>query len=410
MSDPIPVVASGPAPEARRPSLLIVATTYRTIMSFLLPHAQHYRSSGWRVDAAGGPLRISADATAYPDFVSRFDHAYLLPLTRSILDIRGILKAGRELNAIIDQWRPDIVHVHTPIASFVARTVVRLRPRSSRPAIVYTAHGFHFFPGGNPLANAVFLLVERVAGRWTDRLVVINEEDEAAAIRHRIVPRRRLCRIPGGVGLDLAYWSADAVAGQDVADVRSRLGIEPGEPMFVIIGELNRNKSQGDAIAAMAAVRGARPHLVLLGDGPTRGELTAQARELGLEDRVHFLGFIAEVRPFVRAANALLLVSRREGLARSVMEGLALGRPVIASTARGNRELLAGGGGILVEVGDVAALTSAMERLIDDPAEAEAMGLRGRQSMVDGCDQEDIIRLHDAIYADVLAEREASAR
>lgn len=317
--------------------------------------------------------------------------------------MRGLERGRRALLEILETT-PDIVHVHTPIAGFLARLAVRRKPLDRRPAVAYTAHGFHFYEGGHPVTNAAFLTAERVAGRWTDRLVVINGEDEAAAIRHRLVPRRRLVRM-SGIGLDTRMFSPSAVVPDGPAQVRYQLGIAADAPIFVLVGELNRNKRQRDAIAALVSMRHPGAHLVLAGGGRERPALDSQVRNLGVDDRVHFLGVISDVRPVVRTATALLLPSKREGLARSIMEALSLEVPVITSTARGNRELLGTDSGILYPTGDVAALADAMDWLIDHPDEAHAMGLRGRDRMVEQYDLQVLIRMHEELYRAMLAER-----
>ena len=233
---------------------------------------------------------------------------------------------------------------------------------------------------------------------------MINEEDEAAAKRHWIVPRSRLVHMPG-IGVDTRAWSPSSVLPDGVARVRGQLGIAANAPIFVVVGELNRNKRQQDAIAALASMQHAGAHLVLLGGGPERPTLEAFVAHLRLRDRVHFLGFVQDVRPLVCAATVLILPSEREGLARSVMEALALEVPVIASTARGNRELIGTDSGILVSTGDVRGLAAAMDRLIDHPDERRAMGLRGRERMVEQYDLNVLIRMHEALYREMLAER-----
>jgi len=208
-----------------------------------------------------------------------------------------------------------------------------------------------------------------------------------------------------GIGLDTRMYSPSTVAPDGPARVRSQFGIASDVPIFAVVGELNRNKRQQDAIAALASMQHADAHLVLLGDGPERPTLEAFVAHLRLRDRVHFLGFVQDVRPVVRAATALILPSKREGLARSVMEALSLEVPVIASTARGNRELIGTDSGILVSTGDVRGLAAAMDRLIDHPDERRAMGRRGRERMVERYDLNVLIRMHEALYREMLAER-----
>jgi glycosyltransferase involved in cell wall biosynthesis len=382
-----------PAP----PSLLVVATVAGTIGGFVSPYAAHFRALGWRVEAA------ARDAASDPRVMAAFDEVYELPLSRSLRDLCGLARTRRALQRTLET-QPDIVHVHTPIAGFITRYVVRRLPLERRPAVVYTAHGFHFHTGGSALANAAFLTAERIAGRWTDRLIVINDEDEQAARRHRIVADGRLVRMPG-IGLDTTYYAPAAVPAEGPARIRAQLGIPFDEPVFAVVGELSSRKRQADAIAALGMLRHRGAHLVLAGSGPERPVLEAQARAASVDDRVHFLGLVADVRPLVRAATAVLLPSGREGLARSIMEALALEVPVIASTARGNRELIGQDRGVVVQTRDLHGLAHAMDWMIDHPDERRRMGLRGRARMVEQYDLQVLIRMHEQLYQTLLAER-----
>jgi glycosyltransferase involved in cell wall biosynthesis len=387
-----------PAPSAKSDaSLLIVTTTAPTLRSFLLPYAAHFRALGWRVDAAANGALAEAAVTG------AFDRVFDLPISRSILDVAGMIRSERAMAAVLDAGY-DLVHVHTPIASLVTRIAVHRMPAERRSAIAYTAHGFHFHANGSRLGNAVFVTIERAAGRWTDRLVVINDEDFAAARRHRIVPPSRLVQMPG-IGLDTAYYSRAALDPADIERARDELGGGREAPFFVVVAELNANKRVGDIIEALALVADRRARLAILGDGPLRADLETLAERLGIRDRLRFAGFIPDVRPVIASADALVLASHREGLARSVMEALALGVPVIASRARGNSELVGRDRGILVSIGDPRALAAAMDRLIADPDEGRRMGSRGRAEMVDRFDDRRVIEAHEAMYRSMLAER-----
>lgn len=381
----------------RSPSILMATTVSATLAGFLTPVAAHFRALGWRVDAA------SNGATGNPRVLTAFDRVYDLPTSRSLLDLPALLRAERAVARLLDEARPDLVHVHTPIASFLVRLAIRRMPLERRPTAVYTAHGFHFHAGGRRLVNALFLAAERLAGRWTDRLVVINDEDEAAARRHRIVGPGRLVRMPG-IGIDTDWYASSQVDASAAAQARLELGIAPDVPTMVVVGEFTPNKRQADAIRALGQMRHQEAALVLLGDGPTRRSLEALADRLGLRRRVVFAGMVGDVRPLVSTATALVLNSGREGLARSIMEALALEVPVAATAARGNVELV-GDSGFVLPIGDVAALARALDWLIEHPEDARAMGERGRRRMVERFDLRLVIDLHDRLYREVLAER-----
>ena len=239
----------------RPPSLLMVATVSATIRGFLLPYATHFRGLGWRVEAAANGV------TSDPGLEGVFDELHELPLSRSIIDAGGIVRTLVELSRIL-KGGFDIVHVHTPIAAFVTRAAIRRLPAGSRPAVVYTAHGLPFDARGGRARNAVFVTAEQIAGRWTDRLVVINEQDHAAALRHRIVPRRHLVLMPG-IGVDTAWYSRSSVPADEIEAARAHLGIEPGTAMFVVVGELTIRKRPFDVVAALGRMTHRDCHLVL---------------------------------------------------------------------------------------------------------------------------------------------------
>jgi glycosyltransferase involved in cell wall biosynthesis len=379
------------------PALLMVATLSATIRGFLLPYAAHFREMGWRVEAAANW------ATVDPELQRDFDRLYELPLSRSILDAGGILRGMRAISRILESGY-DIVHVHTPIAAFVTRAAIRRMPAERRPAVVYTAHGFHFHPQGGLTTNAVFIAAERLAGRWTDRLIVINDRDHAAALKHRIVPPHRLVLMPG-IGVDTHWYARSRVPAAEIERARAQLDIGPATPVFAVVGVLSIRKRPFDVVAALGQMRHRDCHLVLLGDGPERPRVEATAREWGVVDRVHLLGTTMDVRPAVAASTALVLASSREGLPRSIMEALSLEVPVITTDARGCPDLVAPDAGLVVPVGNVPALAAAMDRMLDDPEEARAMGARGSARMIEHYDLSILIAQHEALYRDLLAQR-----
>lgn len=387
-----PVVRAGTG----SPRLLFVATVAVTIRHFLRPYADHFRSLGWRVEAAANGL---ADD---PASQTAFDAVHDLPLSRSIRDVGGLVRGWRAVGTAIRAARPDIVHVHTPIASFLVRLAVRRMPAGERPLVVYTAHGFHFHAAGRWHTNAVFRLAERIAGRWTSRLVVINDEDEAAARRYHLVPPDHLLHMPG-IGLDTTAYAPASVDPAAVAHDRRALGLEDTSPYFVVVGEFSRNKRQADAIEALARLGDRESVLVLVGSGPGRPALEALARDRGVADRVRFTGLIDNVPAVLIGAVALVATSKREGLSRSVMEALALEVPVIASSARGNAELV-GEDGRLFTTGDVDALARWMDWFLDHRTEAKTMGRAGRRRMVEEYDLRALFRRHERLYDELLAE------
>lgn len=377
------------------PSLLMTTSVPSTLTAFLLPYAEHYRRRGWRVEAA------SNGVTGVARCVEAFDAVHDIGWTRSPSDPVNLTQAPARLRQIVREGGFDIVHAHDPIAAFVTRFALR-GMRAAGVRVVYTAHGFHFYEGAPPVQATVFREVERLASRWTDRLIVINHEDLASAGAFPVARRGGLRYMPG-IGVDMRRYDPAAVDDGAVAAVRDELSLAPGQPLFLMIAEFNPGKRHRDAVAALANAASDDAVLAFAGVGPLMDEVAAQARSLGVQDRVRFLGYRDDIPVLLRASTAMLLPSEREGLPRSIMEAAALERPVVATRIRGVTELVTPETGFLVEVGDVPALSRALDRLASDPEGARAMGAAGRRAMA-AFDLARVLELHDELYAELLGE------
>ena len=365
-------------------------------MHFLVPYVRHFRALGWRIEGAASGVDSDPRAT-------EFDAVHEVPISRSIKDVRGMMEGARVIGSVLEHGY-DIVHVHTPIASFITRAMVRRMPDDRRPPLVYTAHGFHFYEGGHPLTNAAFLTAERVAGRWTDRLVVINREDHEAAQRYHIVPRRRLRYMPG-IGVDTDWYSRADVTDEASRAALDEMGLEAGRPYFVTVGELSRRKRPWDVVRALAQMGESEPALLFVGGGSERTAVLELAAELGVADRVVISpAWVSDVRPLIAPAMALVQASRQEGLPRSIMEALALEVPVVTSDARGCAELVGDDRGYVVPVAASTQMAAAMDHLARDPEERTAMGERGRRLMVERFDLQPLIEEHEKLYAELLPD------
>ena len=383
------------------PRLLIVTTVPASI-PFFLPYADHFRTAGWRVDALTGTL----DGFGWAD---RFDAVHAVEWTRNPSALHRVLPAVRRVREIVGAGGYDLVHVHTPVASFVTRFALRHRDPATGPRVLYTAHGFHFYPGGPRARNAVFLGLEKLAARWTDWLVVMNREDEAAARRWRFLPDRRIRHMPG-IGVDLRRYAPERVAPGVVRSLRDELGLGD-DPVVLMVAEFVARKRHADLLRAFAVMSRdralQRAHLLLAGEGPLAQDARREAATLGIVGRVHFLGFRPDVPALMRAASVMVLPSQQEGLPRCVLEAMALGVPVVATRIRGTAELLEGGAGALVEVGDVEGLAGAIRSMLLDPEGSAEAARRGRERAA-RYDERAVVRLHEELYAEALADRTAS--
>ncbi len=375
-------------------SLLIVTTIPATLQAFLLPFALHFRKKGWKVDAMAQGISDSAEC------LQAFDRVWDVKWSRNPLDPQNLILAPQIIREVVAKQAYEIVHVHTPVAAFVTRYALKDLRKQGKLKVIYTAHGFHFYRGGKPLKNTVFLNLEKLAGSWTDYLVVINREDEEAAKSYGILASERVRYMPG-IGLDFDYYSPNNVSEAELEKVRQELGITQENPLFLSVAEFIPRKHHRDVILAFAKLKRSQVHLALAGDGPLMSEMRQLASDLKVEKRVHFLGERRDIPTLSRASAATLLASEQEGLPRCVMESLCLEIPVIGTDIRGIQDLLEGDCGFLIKVGDVEKLAEAMAWILDHPEDALAMGKRGRSRMATH-DLQNIIKLHETLYNEAM--------
>lgn len=376
-------------------NLLIITTIPDTLTAFLLPFARHFRAQGWRVDAMACGI-YDCDKCQ-----EEFDHLWEVEWSRNPLSPQNLVTAPRQIQAAVEQGKYDIVHVHTPVAAFVTRYALRNYRKSGKTKVIYTAHGFHFHSGGTALKNTAFLGLEKIAGNWTDYLVTINREDEEAAKLHNLISQERVRYTPG-IGVDLDYYSSHTTSLSQVEKVRQELNLRTDTKLFLSVAEFIPRKHPQDILRAFASVNPPDACLAFAGDGDLLEEMQQLANQLGIKEKVRFLGHRNDIPTLMRAAFATILASEQEGLPRSVMESLSLETPVIGSDIRGTRDLISSECGILFPVGNAVKLADAIKYLLNHPQSASIMGKRGREHM-NNFNLPHIIKLHESLYNEALS-------
>ncbi|WP_243713874.1 glycosyltransferase [Nostoc sp. 106C] len=374
--------------------LLIVTTIPSTLSSFFTYITRHLQANGWLVD--GMAAGISTDI----ECLELFDQVWDIDLSRNPLDPKNLLVAPQQIQAVFKKNNYDLVNVSTPIAAFVTRWALNDLRKQGKLKMIYTAQGLYFYQGGATHRNATFLTLEKIAGRWTDYLVVVNREDEEAAKRHRLVPSERVRRIPG-TGLNIDRFNCNTVLEADVIKVRQEIGLLPQTPLFLSVAELIPRKHPQDILKAFARLARPEACLAFAGDGHLMNQMQHLASELGVQNQVRFLGLRRDIPTLIRAAIATVLASELEGLPNCVMESLCMETPVIGTDIRGTRDLLEKGCGLLVKVGDVEGLASAMAWILDHPEEARVMSQQGRERIAD-YEVPHILKQYEALYAESM--------
>lgn len=338
-------------------SILFAAATASHIYHFMLPFMEMMSRAGYAVDVLAGGDHTDEKLAGQP-YIRRIDH---IPFSRNPFDA-GNARVVRTLRRLLRERRYDVIHTNTPVASFLMRIAAR---NLGGTRIVYMAHGFHFYRGA-PLRNwLIYYPAEWLASRLTHDLITINREDYDLARR-----RFRRCRVHylPGTGVDLERFRPDG-------------GTAPDEHALLCVAEFIRRKNHRQIVRALPYILAEEPEAQVwfAGTGPLLEPCRAEARRLGVEGHIRFLGFRYDVPELISRAGAAVLASVHEGVPRFLLEAMACGKPIVATGVRGSRELVAEGeNGHLVAVGDARGLARACLSALKSPGR-ERMGEKSLQ-------------------------------
>jgi glycosyltransferase involved in cell wall biosynthesis len=299
--------------------------------------------------------------------------------------LRRAIRPWHDLGAYVDLAKhlrdihPDVVHTHSSKAGILGRLAAR---RTGVPLIVHTIHGLPFDEYQPDAVRWTYCGLERRAARWSHRLIAVCADMADRAAAAGLAPRPDIAVVYSGMDVELLR------AGHDKRDeVRRRWHAGPEDFVFLKIARLFSMKGHELVLPAFAEVLRACPAavLVLAGEGVQRPRLEAEARRLGIDGRVRFLGLVPpdEIPSLLWASDAVVHAGLREGLARVLPQAGICRRPVVAYNIGGAREVVQDGrNGFLLEplapgqAGKSAwrPLAEAMFRLASDPALARWMG------------------------------------
>lgn len=352
---------------------LLVTRVSGFIQQFELDRVHLLQDMGYEVHyAANFDNSVYADSSITSDTGIVCHH---IPFVRSPLS----LETWRCYKRLVELMRTEkfsLIHCHMPLTGVLTRKAAH-RVCPDVP-LLYTAHGFHFYKGA-PLNHWIYYLPERHYARYTDCLLLVNEEDYERAKKFPV--RGSIEHIPG-VGLSPAPKPDPAF------DLRAHFHI-PGENKIIIsVGELSENKNHIAAIRAMDRFRRDNVTYIICGIGSQKAALEQAVREMHLSEQVILAGYCHNITDMLRQADIFILPSFREGLPLSIMEAMQAGLPVLAGDIRGNRELIENGkGGYLIEDNFVRDYVKAIRYLLKHPEIREEMG-KWNQAHVKkyGCD------------------------
>lgn len=352
--------------------VLFTATVDSHILQFHLPFLKLFKENGYEVHVA----------TNGNEEIPYCDVKHVVSFERSPIKINN-LKAIRQLRKIINEEKFDIIHTHTPMGSVVTRLAAKKARKKYHTRVIYTAHGLHFFKGASAKNWLIFYPVEKYLSKYTDTLILINQEDYDLCKR-KFKKCKDIQYVPG-VGIDEAKFDFE-MSEKEKHDLRKSVGVKDDDFVIIYPAEISKRKRQIWLIETINDLlnKNSNIHLLLPGKDSLDGKCQELVKELGLEKQVHFLGYRKDIPKLLKISNLAISSANQEGLPVNIMEAMYVGLPIVASDCRGNRDLIQDNvNGYLVSLKDNERFSNSIENIYNDNSKSEEFGHKSKEIIKD---------------------------
>lgn len=383
--------ASKRSANAKRPGLVVVLNSAIAV-GFLEGQLEYFQKRGFDVTLLSPERRDGEWTVPEPEGVATVE----VPMERKMAPLRDLASLWRLWRAM-RALRPVVSNVGTPKAGLLGGIAAWL---NRVPCRFYTLHGLRFETASG-LKRRILIYAERLACRFAHRVVCVSHSVREKAIAFGLTNRERTLVLGSGScnGVDASRFAPNPKLIQRAAALRRQLGIPERAPVILFVGRLTRDKGIPELMEAFLQLDKQFPEVRLLLAGCFEKEDPLPAdirRRLARHPHIIFAGPVQDTPSFYAAADIVVLPSHREGLPTVVLEAQAAGRPVVGAQATGIVDVVTDGEtGLLFPVGDVAALTRALARLVTDKDLAGKLERAGQEQVNREFQQ---VRIWDSLY------------
>lgn len=364
---------------------ILVTSTDLMMVQFLVPHVINLSENGFEVEIACSDVggRMDEIRKKLKNYVKAIHVVRLVRSPASMTNLKGY----QDMKKVIDGGHYDIIWTNEPVMGVATRLAAR-KARKNGTKVVYMVHGFHFFTGAPMINWMVFYPVEKFASRFCDEIVTINKEDYRRAQKKMHALSVKYIH---GIGVNTERLQKR----ENQGNIREELGLTDEEFLVLSVGELNENKNHRVIIQALGSLKDNKIHYIICGKGDQSEALQLLAKENGIEDNVHFLGYRRDVVDICSQSDVFAFPSHREGLGLAALEAMYSGLPLITSNVRGPVDFMTNGkSGYTCSPDDTGAFAEAIQKIKAGTAMRSSMGEHNRKAARDYC--------LDSVKAEVL--------
>lgn len=355
--------------------------------------AEGHKKMGHNVFIAAGS---SADSQVNMRHFSKetdikiIDIPYLRRNVNPLLDIPAFFQTF----SVIKKIKPDVLHTHTSKAGFIGRIAGKA---ADIKAVVHTPHGHIFYGYYNSHISRIFIYLEHIAARFSDRITTLTEIERQDYIRENIAAPDKIVSIPCGIEID-------RFLSETPETIRDEFQISMDSPVIGWVGRLEPVKGCDIFLQACSLIKEEMNSAVFLvvGEGSLRDDMKKLSSSLGLDKNLFFLGFRNDIPIIMNSIDLLLHTPLNEGLGRVILEAMAKSRPVVASAAGGIPEVVEHGvTGYLAPPGDYIAMAGESVKILKNKELKKNLGRAGKTRALDFSIEKMIEKTHK-LYLELL--------
>jgi len=302
--------------------ILFTANTDRHILLCHMPYIKMLYEKGYRVD-------VATNTDKNIDYVYNKINLSLKRKPFKLNNLKEIFK----LKKILKENNYDLIHTHTPVGSVITRIALKLSKTNTK--LIYTCHGFHFYKGAPIIYWVLYYPIEKYLMRYTDLLLVMNEEDYNFSKKHF---KKTDIRFINGVGFNKERLDKKV----NTIDVYKELDIKKDSFIVTYVAEYSKRKRQLELIKELnkTNIRNTNIVFILIGDDILKGKVEKKIKKYDLENNIKTVKFTNEITRYLKISDVVISCSKQEGLPLNIMEAIYMKKIVVATNCRGNIDLI----------------------------------------------------------------------
>ncbi|QAS53449.1 glycosyltransferase family 4 protein [Halobacillus litoralis] len=313
-------------------------------------------------------------------------------IDRKISPIKNV-KSIINMVKLFRKEKPDVVHVHTPVASVLGRIAAKL---AKVPTIIYTAHGFYFHENMTPMKYKIFYLIEKWCAKLcTNYIFTQSEEDGNLAIENNFLPNDRITVISNGVDVNKSFNPTN-INENRIRELKEEFSFRENDVIVTFIGRLVKEKGILDLLEAFNIIE--KENIKLLVIGETSATERDQETKVQLEihrsnPNIIFTGYRNDIPDLLALTDIYCLPSYREGMPRSIIEAMAMECAIIATNIRGSREEVDNSlNGYLVNLKSPDEIASSIINLSTSNKTLNSFKVKAREKAVKYYDEKKVVK------------------